>query len=872
MNAGDADRPAHGGSESIQSVLEEQLSVQKEIARLSRALLSLDFEEIGAGIERELSSAGALAKCEQVRLIHLDLTQPQQARTFDWSADDVCARFPPIDRDRFTWSASQLLKGDTVHVSSVSILPDEAEPERRDLESRGVRAILTIPVRSSEALIGFQVFERTREEKGWTEQEITLLQLVAEIFVSAAQRLETEGALRESEERFRTIAEQATELVAEFDAKGRYCYVSPSYQTLLGHSPKSLLGKPGNRLIHPDDVPGSSRSFVRSFDEGVESHSIHRLRHASGAWRWYENSGQAYTRADGETHFVSIGHDITDRIESQRALERQLEFERTIAALSRRLLGLREEDLRVEISRSLEETALVTKAERAFLVWLGESSGEPGAFFEWHADGIEPWKRARRPWMQSALERGEILHFPDIDSLPVVASAERKAIEEQGFSSILVIPVRHGDFTVGIIGFAALERREWREDEITLLGLIGEILSSAVQRQQAERALRESQRQLIQSQKLEAVGRLAGGIAHDFNNLLTVILGLCRPILRELEEGTDIHADLEEVHGAAERAAALTRQLLTFSRRQPIKPQIVDLNHALEVILPLLARILGEDIDLKVELGSELPCVLGDPHQFEQVVVNLAANARDAMPTGGRLQLATEVREADAALAARIGLETPGRYVVLSAVDSGEGMNAGTQQQIFDPFFTTKETGKGTGLGLSIVYSVIEQAGGAIEVESAPGQGTMFHLWIPATNQEAEAPHVTELEVARGGTELVLFVEDEPAVRRFGRRILEQAGYRVLEAYDGVDALARLEQAEGVIDALVTDIVMPKLGGDELARRIRTMRPDLPVLFVSGHPGERGRNLDLPRVDLVQKPFTAELFLGRLRALLDQRD
>jgi signal transduction histidine kinase len=296
---------------------------------------------------------------------------------------------------------------------------------------------------------------------------------------------------------------------------------------------------------------------------------------------------------------------------------------------------------------------------------------------------------------------------------------------------MLVIPVHLEGRLAGLIGFETqTHERRWSEQEIALLGLVGEILASASRRCQVEEALRESQARLLHAQKLEAVGRLAGGVAHDFNNLLSVILGFARPLLRELPDGSPVRDDLREIHAAAERGAALTRQLLTFGRRQESPRQPVDLNAVLRGIEPLLGRLLGDDVELVLDLGAGLAAVTGDPQQFEQIAINLAVNARDAMPDGGIFRLETQPFDLHPDAPARHRLP-PGCYVRLAASDTGQGMDDETRARIFEPFFTTKEPGKGTGLGLSIVYSVVEAAGGAIGVEAAPGKGTEFEILLP---------------------------------------------------------------------------------------------------------------------------------------------
>jgi len=841
-----------------------------ELARISRRLLDLEPDRIPDAVREEVAAAAALACCDRSYLRFLDIDRPKSVWAAAWSGPGVSEDPAPTDRTRFQWSLERLRAGKVVHWSEGHPLPPQAADEQSVLHSRGVRALLALPMRSGEHLMGAHVFERLRDPGGWTDEEIAWLRTLGEVFVSALKRWAAECALRESEERFRTITEHATELVAEFDARGLYCYVSPSYATLLGHPPETLLGSGGMSLIPPEDARGARRTFVRAFAEQVPSYSIHRLRHANGEWRWFENSGQAYRLADGQHRFVSIGHDVTERIEAEQALERQLDLERTVARLSRRLLGMADEGLEDAILGSLEESAALAGADRAYLARFPGAPGDPGAYHEWCSAKMTSHGPVRRSWAEARLRGGETLNLPDVGDLPEEAAEERTSLLGRGVASFLSIPVHVRDALAGVIGFESLTPRRWSEHETRLFGLIGEILLSAIQRRESDRALRESQLELLQSQKLEAVGRLAGGIAHDFNNLLTVILGLSRPILADLDPGSELAADVADIHQAAERAAALTRQLLTFSRRQPVERQVVDLNATLEQLRPLLERMLGEDVTLSYRLSDEAATVRGDAHQFEQVVVNLAANARDAMPDGGLLQIGTQVVHLDDVTARPLRLPGAGEYVVILATDSGHGMDQRTRRRIFDPFFTTKDPGKGTGLGLSIVYSVVEQSEGSIEIDSTPGHGSRFQIWLPRVSASEDVEPAPVEPASHAGTECVLFVEDEPAVRRLGRRILERAGYRVIEANDGEAALSALARADEPVHAVVTDVVMPRLGGAELARRLRAAHPALPILFVSGYPDDPGRRLDLPRSEVLHKPYSADALLSRLRVLLDQ--
>ena len=390
------------------------------------------------------------------------------------------------------------------------------------------------------------------------------------------------------------------------------------------------------------------------------------------------------------------------------------------------------------------------------------------------------------------------------------------------------------------------------------------------QRVRDKRREAELELEMRQAQKMEAVGRLAGGIAHDFNNLLTVISGYAAFVRDALSEGDELRADIVEIEQAARRAATLTRQLLAFSRRQVLLPKVFDLNGVVEGMTGMLERLLGEDVDVRTALDESLWSVKADPNQLEQVIVNLAVNARDAMPGGGVLRIATQNVLLERATAGLDGVP-PGLYVRLDVGDTGVGMDEATRVRAFEPFFTTKEVGKGTGLGLSTVYGIVRQSGGGVDVESAPGEGTVFRILLPAVTESLDRLGPPSARPrASVGTETVLLVEDEEPVRRVAQKALTAAGYRVLEARDGVEALALLDARDEPIHLLLTDVVMPRMGGFELAEAVAMRRPGARLLFVSGHVDLGASGRTLPKgAELLEKPFRPDVLLERVRAVLD---
>ena len=399
------------------------------------------------------------------------------------------------------------------------------------------------------------------------------------------------------------------------------------------------------------------------------------------------------------------------------------------------------------------------------------------------------------------------------------------------------------------------------------------IVRDMTDRRRLEADLRETEQRLAQTQKLDAIGRLAGGVAHDFNNILSVVLSYSSMILGDLPEGAPLRADVEEIRTAAERAAELTRQLLAFGRRQILNPRVLDVNGVLRPMEPFLRRLIGEDVELTVLPAAGLGTALLDPTQIEQVIMNLVVNSRDALPKGGKLTIETANVDLDEVYAAEHGV-LPGPHVMLAVSDTGAGMSAEVRERIFEPFFTTKAHGHGTGLGLATVFGIVQQSSGSVWVYSEPGQGTTIKAYFPRVDRpasllpESESPPAGSLR----GNETILLVEDQDSVRVVAETILRRRGYHVLSAHSGGDALLISEQYGATIHLLLTDVIMPRMSGHELAERLRSSRPNMKVLYMSGytdnsivHHGILDAN-----VEFMQKPLRPETLLQRVRQVLSR--
>lgn len=639
-------------------------------------------------------------------------------------------------------------------------------------------------------------------------------------------RKQAQEALRRSEELFRCLVENSSDGIMLADVNGRMRYASESACNVIGYSRQELLGRNLFELVHEEELEKVRALFERIGREpGSTLECSSRVRHGDGTWRYCEGTA-------------------TNRIEDPDVAAVVINFrDNTARKSAEEALGQAEAKYREIFENAVEGMCQITPEGRvlsvnqAFATMFGfDSPGEAAQ----HISDIS------RQVYADAAKREEIGRT--LAEGGVVRNFECEASRRDGSRMWLLANVR------AVYG---ADRK--------ILCYEG-TLQDITERKTLELQLRQAQR-------LEAVGRLAGGVAHDFNNLLGVIIGYGDILQTQLPSEHPALKSNYEIQKAARRAADLTRQLLAFSRKQILQPQVLNLNALLDELSKMLHRMIGEDVELVFRPGQEVARVKADPGQLEQVVMNLAVNAKDAMPGGGRLLIETVNVEVDEGFAHRHAPMRPGSYVMLSVTDTGCGMDARTLSQIFEPFYTTKEQGKGTGLGLSIVYGIVKQSGGYIWVDSEPNRGSAFRIYLPPT---AEAETAVASFVPRpssiGGTETILVVEDDPSLREMIRMVLTAAGYRILEAPNGAEALSLLRGTSESVQLLMTDIVMPgKMNGWELARSAAASKPAIRKLFMTGFSGE----LDTfgiaiaPDVMLITKPFSSDLLLRKVRETLD---
>src|SRR5579859_5801815 len=629
--------------------------------------------------------------------------------------------------------------------------------------------------------------------------------------------------LGEREELFHLISENAADMIAIVDMEGRRIFNSVSYQKVTGYSPEELQTSLAYEQIHPDDRGRVQEAAEEARLSGLGKTMEYRLRHKNGTWLVLESTSSVIHNANGEPEkLVIVNRNITERKRAEEALRRSEADFRSVVL-----------DAPYGIYRATFKGRFL-QVNPALCNMLGYQSEQEllkrDLATEIFRHGGE-YQRLTELLTRTEEIKDLEMEWKKLDETTITVRCSGRRINDDN----------------GVPAFFEVFAEDVTEKRVL-------------------------EKQLRMAQKMEAIGRLTGGIAHDFNNLLGVIIGYSRVLKKSLGPDNALAEHALEIEKAGQRAAAMTKQLLAFSRQQVLTPEILDLNALAADMEKMLPRLLGEDIEVSLELDSALGSVKADQSQVEQVIMNLAVNARDAMPTGGKLKIQTSNASLDKLYTRNHPGSKEGSYVRLTVTDTGTGMDAATLTHMFEPFFTTKERGKGTGLGLATVYGIVKQSNGYIWVESTPGNGSSFQIFLPeyVGHPETEARKPSPVETL-SGTECILLAEDSEPLRKLAQSYLESGGFKVFSAGSGEEALEVAANFGGTFDLLLTDVVMPGMNGRVLAEHLLPRQPGMRVLYMSGYTDSfiAGHGVLEAGTHLLHKPFTDEVLIRKVREVLD---
>ena len=731
---------------------------------------------------------------------------------------------------------------------------------------KDIRAAVSLPMLGRGKLVGV-LNVNTTSQRTITMGQVKALNILASVGGAAIQSAHLYAEVRQAEEKFRSIFESIAEGIFRITPDGRLILANPAMARMLGYpSPPALLEEvvdvQRQLFVEPDH-------WVRSWRRLEKANEPRRLeeqfRRKDGSICWQAVKVRAVQDVSGQVaYYEGSAEDITEHKQAERRQGVQYAMGRILAE-ARNL---------AEAAPRILQAACADSTYQTSAFWSVDAHAQLLRCAAFWPPGSEHTAFAQATW-QSTFRRGEGLTGRVWQSGQPVSFADvagecqcpRAAVAQAaGLRSAFAIPIKLDQDVLGVLEFFSLEPHALDEQLLQMFAVIGSQIGQFLGRRRLEENLR-------QTQKMEAIGVLAGGVAHDFNNLLTIINGYSEVLLNSVPRDDPSHNLLVEIRNAGERSASLTRQLLAFSRKQVVAPRVLDLNEVAVDTEKLLRRLIGEDVQLNMSLAARLGSVLADAGQIEQVLLNLAVNARDAMPRGGKLTIETQNVELDDKFAQLHADVQPGIYVLLAVSDTGCGMTAEVKARIFEPFFTTKEVGKGTGLGLATVFGIVKQCEGFVDVYSEVGVGTTFKIYLPQTARSADGKMGSIIKTPPKGTETVLLVEDDDAVRAVTRHVLVGCGYALLDACDGEGALRVATRHEGLIHLLVTDVIMPGLGGRELAERLRTQHPEAKVLYLSGYTDDAivRHGVLHEEVNFLQKPFSTLALAQKVREVLNSR-
>lgn len=771
-----------------ENILIHRIEIEKLISEISSRFISHDIENINSIINQSLKSIGEFGNIDRSYVFLLNEDSTKGDNTYEWCASGIepqIENLKDLSVDSFPWWMKKLNNYETIHIPRVSDLPAEAKAEKEILQLQSIQSLLVVPLIYGNSLLGFLGLDSVKEEKKWLSEDIELLKIIANIFASALESCRKEEKLLKSEEQFRQMATNIHEVFWMADADmTKILYVSPAFERIWGRTCQNLYDNPKLWMdaVHPEDIQRVYTAFIRNRASGEEFNEEYRIVRPDGSICWVWNRGVIVRDKNGcVCSITGVASDITER---KQAEEERIRLATTIEQVYECIVITDSNGTIQFVNPAFEKITGYSREEAIGKNPRIVKSGKQDEDF---------YKRLWNTILSGYTWKGHFINRKKDGTL---------YNEEATISPIL-------DSNGNITNFIAVKR------DVT-----NEIIM--------EQRLRETQ-------KMEAIGTLAGGIAHDFNNILSAIMGYTELSMDQVSENSQLHSDLKRIYIASNRARDLVNQILTLSRQREQERKPIKIKPIIKETLKLLRASLPSNIEIRQHIDPESGTILADPTQIHQVVMNLCTNAGHAMrEDGGILEVSLTNIVLDSDFIIQHPTITPGPYLKLMVSDTGHGIDKDVLERIFEPYFTTKEKSGGTGLGLAVVHRIITSYGGAIKAYSEPGKGSTFKVYLPVIEEEPDA-EVEKTKSIAIGNEHILFIDDETDIKEVGKRILESLGYKVVTQTSSTEALELFQKDPNQFDLVITDMTMPSMTGDELAKELLHVRPDIPIIICTGY-------------------------------------
>ena len=863
-----------------QKTLQSKSKMEELVSGLSNKFINTSLHEIDKEINRSLEIIGKQVGADRCYTYFFTEDLKGIKYGYEWCREGVepgIEKISSMNYTQFTWAIEKLKNLKDLYIIDNSLLPPEAEKEKKLIwEPFNIKSFLTIPLSLKKNLIGFFGFHTVKEERHWKEEDIRLLKIVGGIFVNILERKRVDKALKESqEEKYRRIFNHIRDVYYEVDLEGNILEISPSVEEISKYKRKDLLGTSLYEIYaNPEDRDKAIKE-IKTKGRVIDYEIL--LKDKDGREVSCSISSKLVVdKEKNSARLIGSLKDITEQKFAEESLKNRILIEKLVSDISTRFISINTSEVDREIKWALRSIGEFVGVDRCYIYLFSKDLVRIEKKYEWNINKRKKREPDKIPlnsfsWSMDQLKKFSYISISNIDNLPPEAEFEKKLWQSRNIKSVFSIALKLRNTLTGEFGFATeIKEKKFRKEGVHLLKLVGEIFVNIFERKKIEEEKEKIQAQLIQTQKMEALGVLAGGIAHDFNNILASIMGYTEMSMRYVKEGSPVWHNLEYALRSINRATDLVKQILTYSRHSEQELRPVNLSFIIKEVIKFIRATIPSTIEIRkhIKIGSAM--TMGNSTQIYQVLINLCTNAYHAMRDFGGIM---EIILSPAEIEEREDHPEipPGSYIKLTIKDTGHGMEEKIISRIFDPFFTTKKRGKGTGMGLSVVHGIVKNHNGFINVSSRPGEGSCFDVYFPRIDSQ----EIKKVEVIKDldlGNEKILFVDDEKELVDLTIKMLSSFGYYVTGTTSSLEALEIFNKNPKNFDIIVTDLTMPHITGIELAKKLLSIQPDIPIILCTGY-GDKVTRKEIRKIgikEILMKPVYMKQLSEIIRDTLDR--